>query len=130
MYNADSDGFERYKPEGKLKALVKIFQQADDKNDHGELIDIMGLLEENNWDTRKVSLLLKLEHYYKIDIADLETFETLVAEFIENGPDVILTEEQKLDCILEMANCPVVNYDHKEVKTIVEALIHRDDLRL
>lgn len=117
-----------FKPKGKLKALVDVFHKVDVNNDETEILAIIELLERHNWDVKKLSLALLLEHQYLLAPEDLDTFDDILREALDAKPAPKLTEAQKLDRVIEMAKSPRVNYDYEQVKAIAEALKHDDDL--
>ena len=82
----------------------------------------MSLLEDHKWDTDKLKLQFMLEDHYDIEFDDLMIFEKIKEQALASMPTPILSEDEKLDRVVEMAKSPMVNYDYDQVKAIASAL--------
>ncbi|MAE86211.1 MAG: hypothetical protein CMB80_25985 [Flammeovirgaceae bacterium] len=111
-----------FRPQGKLGFLVNAFHEASEQNDVTEIVALMSLLEDHKWDTDKLKLQFMLEDHYDIEFDDLMIFEKIKEQALASMPTPILSEDEKLDRVVEMAKSPMVNYDYDQVKAIASAL--------
>ena len=110
----------------ELNNLVQAFALADSNNDEQELIAIIQLLESCKWNVDDLSLFLKLEHHYCIEPTDRNRVEDLFREVMAGRPDPNLTDNEKMERVIAMANSPLVAYDYNQMKSIVENLSSND----
>ena len=110
----------------ELNNLVQAFALADSNNDEQELIAIIKLLESYQWDVDNLSLFLKLEHHYCIEPNDRDRVEDLFKEVMAGRPTPKLTDKEKMQRVVAMANSPQVAYDYSQMKSIVKSLSSND----
>ncbi len=111
---------DEYKPQGQLKALVDAFKNADEMNDEEELIAIIQLLDLYKWEAKTVSLVLAMQT--QLPWKELEGYEDHLILLHNKLPEVNLTEKEKLERVVQMAESPYVNYNQNEIKSITDTL--------
>lgn len=115
---------EDYKPTLKLKALVEAFKNADLENDETEVFAVMKLLDDHKWNADFVKLKLKMDWVYDLELDDSQIFDDIMNIALRTMPEPNLSDNEKLDLIVDMSDSPVVHYDKSQVKAIAEVLKH------
>ncbi|MEP1782117.1 hypothetical protein [Reichenbachiella sp.] len=108
---------------GKVLSLVELFEKRYPEQDLSELESVVSLLRDYKWDVMGTDLVLKLSVASKPFNRNNEEYcIALVKHFSRNSTE--LSENDKLDSILELCKSEIVGIDHKLLKPLITDLKH------
>tara|TARA_Y100000310_G_scaffold298681_1_gene332825 strand:- start:6021 stop:6389 length:369 start_codon:yes stop_codon:yes gene_type:complete len=114
---------EETKLEGKLKTLVEAFKRANPDNDETEVEAMISLLEDYNWDIKAVDLTVKIIGSGPLmTFEDSDYFNRTWKKANQSELKAQLTENEKLDRVIELSKSDAFGCDHDQIKMIAETL--------
>ena len=110
------------KLEGKLKTLVEAFAKANPDNTE-ELDSMIYFLEQFNWEVKAADIYVKIGASGPLlTWDDGDYFDEVWQKANKENPAAQLTDNEKLNRIVELSKSDVFNCDHNQVKLIAETL--------
>ena len=122
---------EDYKPTGKIKSLVEIFEKTYPNSDKIDLLAGIWHLEKYSWSPQTVELVNFLYDAFNSKSKEVDSglelhLHELINLAIENTPNKTLSDNEKLEMILETSKSNYSGYSFNQLKPIIASLQMND----